>query len=79
MGNDNVLHAVGLHRGVHGYLQADEDEGAEAENYRKRGRIGINQLPVSAARWKRVHRYVLQLLLIGESYQNSITTEAREK
>jgi hypothetical protein len=40
VGNDNVLHAVRLHGGVHGYLQADEDEGAEAENYRKDVKLG---------------------------------------
>ena len=30
--NDDVVHAVGLHGGVHGDLQTDEDQGAKPKH-----------------------------------------------
>ncbi len=35
VGDDDVLHAVVLHRRVHRDLQPDEDQGPEAENWKQ--------------------------------------------
>jgi hypothetical protein len=33
VGDEDVVDAVVVHRGVHGDLQTDEDQGAEAEHW----------------------------------------------